>query len=765
MSASFEQAIQRAYQLAGGLHHELVTLEHLLAGLLENPTIQRVINKTGGDLDSLIKATSAWLNEDSNHVVVKGDSFQPRHTSLMVNVIKKAKTQSMFSGRKEAGPIDIYLALYGIPDSPASWFLEKYAAPKDKVSAYINSSGAADESSSGMTAEGALEILEQYCVNLNEKAAKGRIDPLIGREREVEQITQIMARRNKHNVILTGDPGVGKTVIVEGLARRIVEKDVPEMLLGHTIWSLDVASLVAGTKFRGDFEERMKQIIQAFSALPESIMFIDEIHMIMGAGSGGGSAGSLDAANMLKPALSRGEIRCIGSTTQEEYRKHFEKDRALVRRFQRLDVFEPSPDDAKRILRGIAKHYEDYHSLSFDPSALDAAVDLTVSHIFDKFLPDKAIDIIDSAAAWQRIRPSELRTNTITRAEIEAEVSRVAKVPVTTVKSNESEKLERLESDLKKAVFGQDDAVENVVNAIYMSRSGLRESDKTVGSFLFSGPSGVGKTEVAKQLAKSLGVHFVRFDMSEYQERHSVSKFIGSPPGYVGYGDGSAGSGLLINELETNPHCVLLFDEIEKAHPDVYNIFLQLMDRGSVGSSNGKTASARNAIVIYTSNLGAAEMEKEQIGFGRADTERDEDTQAINRFFTPEFRNRLDAVVKFNRLSKANMESIVDKFITQLNELGSRKKVRVVCDTAARAWLIDKGFDKNMGARPLARVIADNIKKPLSREILFGRLRNGGAAMVKITDGRLDFEFMSNPDPIPDDDVLALLPVNDGVGA
>lgn len=764
MSASFEQAIQRAYQLAGGLHHELVTLEHLLAGLLENPTIQRMINKTGGDLDELIKATSAWLNDDSNHVVVKGDSFQPRHTSLMVNVIKKAKTQSMFSGRKEAGPIDIYLALYGIPDSPASWFLEKYAAPKDKVSAYINSGGT-DESSSGMTAESALEVLEQYCVNLNEKAAKGRIDPLIGREREVEQITQIMARRNKHNVILTGDPGVGKTVIVEGLARRIVEKDVPEMLLGHTIWSLDVASLVAGTKFRGDFEERMKQIIQAFSALPESIMFIDEIHMIMGAGSGGGSAGSLDAANMLKPALSRGEIRCIGSTTQEEYRKHFEKDRALVRRFQRLDVFEPSPDDAKRILRGIAKHYEEYHSLSFDPSALDAAVDLTVSHIFDKFLPDKAIDIIDSAAAWQRIRPSELRTNTITRAEIEAEVSRVAKVPVTTVKSNESEKLERLESDLKKAVFGQDGAVESVVNAIYMSRSGLRESDKTVGSFLFSGPSGVGKTEVAKQLAKSLGVHFVRFDMSEYQERHSVSKFIGSPPGYVGYGDGSAGSGLLINELETNPHCVLLFDEIEKAHPDVYNIFLQLMDRGSVGSSNGKTASARNAIVIYTSNLGAAEMEKEQIGFGRADTERDEDTQAINRFFTPEFRNRLDAVVKFNRLSKDNMESIVDKFISQLNELGSRKKVMVVCDASARAWLIDKGFDKNMGARPLARVIADNIKKPLSREILFGRLRNGGAVMVKVTDGRLDFEYMINPDPIQDDDVLALLPVNDGVSA
>jgi ATP-dependent Clp protease ATP-binding subunit ClpA len=764
MSMTFEQTIQRAYQLAGGLRHELVTLEHLLAGLLENPTIQRLISKTGGDLDSLIKAASGWLNDDTNHVVVKGDAFQPRHTSLVVNVIKKAKTQSMFSGRKEAGPIDIYLALYGIPDSPASWFLEKYAAPKDQVSAYLNDKDDAD-GEIGMPPEAALEILEQYCINLNEKALSGKIDPLIGREREVEQITQIMARRNKHNVIMTGDPGVGKTIIVEGLAKRISEKDVPEPLLDHTIWNLDIATLVAGTKFRGDFEERMKQIIQAFSSLPTAIMFIDEIHMIMGAGSGGGSAGSIDAANMLKPALSRGELRCIGSTTQEEYRKHFEKDRALVRRFQKLDVFEPSPDDAKRILRGIAPRYEEYHGLSFDGSALDAAVDLTVAHMHDRFLPDKAIDIIDSAAAWQRIKPKESRLRVITKAEVEAEVSRVAKVPAATVKSNEADKLARLDTELRRAVFGQDAAVEGLVNAIYMSRSGLREGDKTVGSFLFSGPSGVGKTEVAKQLANILGIHFVRFDMSEYQERHSVSKFIGSPPGYVGYGDGSAGSGLLVNELETHPHCVLLFDEIEKAHQDVYNIFLQLMDRGMVTSSNGKSVSARNAIVIFTSNLGAAEMEKESIGFGAAATERDEDTQAINRFFTPEFRNRLDAILRFNRLTRENMESIVDKFMSQLNGLGAGKKVRVVCDSSAREWLINKGFDRNMGARPLARVIADSIKKPLSREILFGRLRNGGAAMVKAGPDGLEFEYMSNPEPREDDDILALLPVDHGVEA
>ena len=479
--------------------------------------------------------------------------------------------------------------------------------------------------------------------------------------------------------------------------------------------------------------------------------------MIMGAGNGG-AGGSLDAANMLKPALSRGDICCIGSTTQEEYRKHFEKDRALVRRFQKLDIFEPSIDDSKRILQGIAKYYEEYHGVKFETAALDAAVELTARYVLDKFLPDKAIDVIDSAAAWQRIRPESERVELLTRDMIEAEVSRIAKVPVTTVKSKEADKLEQLDTDLKSKIFGQQDAIDGVVNAIYMSRSGLRETDKTVGSFLFSGPSGVGKTEVAKQLAKSLGVHFTRFDMSEYQERHTVSKFIGSPPGYVGYGDGSAGGGLLINELETHPHCVLLFDEIEKAHPDVYNIFLAMMDHGTVTSSQGKSASARNAIVIFTSNLGAADMEKELIGFTKS-TVRDEDTAAINRFFTPEFRNRLDAIIKFNKLNKDNMDSIVDKFLSELNTLSTRKNVNIVCDPAAKQWLIDKGFDTNMGARPLARVITDNIKKPLSREMLFGKLRHGGAVMVTARDGKLEFEYLSNPEPVADE--LLLLPLMD----
>jgi len=678
---------------------------------------------------------------------------------LLSNVIKKAKTQSMFSGRNDIGPVDILLALYHIPDSPASWFLEKFAPSKERIAELISKGDVSADMA--MDSKTALEILSAYCIDLNAKAQAGRIDPLIGREKEVEQITQIIARRNKHNVIMTGDPGVGKTIIVEGLARRIVEGAVPDSLADHTIWNLDVATLVAGTKFRGDFEERLKQIIAAFTALPRTIMFIDEIHMIMGAGNGGGG-GSIDAANMLKPALSRGDICCIGSTTQEEYRKHFEKDRALVRRFQKLDIFEPSAEDSKRILQGIAKHYEEYHGLEFDVSALDAAVDLTARHIHDKCLPDKAIDIIDSAAAWQRIKPEAERAKTITRDLIEAEVSRVAKVPVTTVKSKEADKLSQLETDLNTKIFGQTDAIDGVVNAIYMSRSGLRESDKTVGSFLFSGPSGVGKTEVAKQLARSLGVHFARFDMSEYQERHTVSKFIGSPPGYVGYGDGGAGGGVLINELDTHPHCVLLFDEIEKAHPDVYNIFLALMDHGTVTSSQGKSASARNAIVIFTSNLGAADMEKELIGFTKS-TVRDEDTQAINRFFTPEFRNRLDAIIKFNKLNKDNMDSIVDKFLSELNALSNSKNVNIVCDPAAKQWLIDKGFDTNMGARPLARVITDHIKKPLSREMLFGKLRHGGAVMVTAKDGKLEFEYLSNPEPMADDTLLLPSPTTEDV--
>ena len=740
MTANIETIIARSYQIAAQRQHELVTLEHLLASLLEQKEIQQLITRNGGNLESLSKDNLAWLDTPENHVLVKSVQYQPRHTTLLMNVVKKSKTQSMFSGKQEVGSIDLLLAMYGIADSPASYFLDRHAPPRETLIDYLSSSAITE--SELMDPREAEEILRTYCINLNDRALNGKIDPLIGREKEVEQITQILARRNKHNVIMIGDPGVGKTVIVEGLAKRIADKQVPETLENKTVWSIDIASLVAGTKYRGDFEERMKQIIRALQSDPDSIAFIDEIHMIMGAGSGGGGNGSIDAANMLKPALSRGEIRCIGSTTQEEYRKHFEKDRALVRRFQKIDINEPNIDDAKRILKGISPYYERYHGVTYTDSALDAAVELTAKHIHDKCLPDKAIDVIDSAAAWQRIRPADVRLTKITKREIEVEVGRVAKIPVATVKSTEIDKLANLENDLKNVVFGQDKALDSLVDSVYMSRSGLRENDKTLGAYLFTGPSGVGKTEAAKQLALSLGIDFIRFDMSEYQERHSVSKFIGSPPGYVGYGDGSAGSGLLINNLEKSPHCVLLFDEIEKAHQDVYNIFLQMMDRGMVTSSNGKSVSARNAVVVFTSNLGAAEMEKELIGFTARTDSRDEDTKAVNTFFTPEFRNRLDGIIRFNRLSKENMSRIVDKFIGQLNLMSSKKKVNIVLDPSAKEWFIDEGFDKNMGARPLARVIAENIKKPLSREILFGRLRNGGAVMIKPKDGKLSFEYM-----------------------
>ena len=755
---TFEQTIQRSYQLAAARQHELVTLEHLLASLLEDADLVKMMKKAKGDTDALSKAVLGYLDTESNHVVVQSGTLQPRHTQLLMNVVKKAKTQSMFSGRSEVGAVDLLLAIYGIADSPAAYFLDQHGPSKDSVVELINKSQVVDSES--MDPAEAAETLEMYCINLNRKAENGKTDPLIGREKEVEQITQILARRNKHNVIMVGDAGVGKTQIIEGLAKRIIEKDVPETLLDKTIWSIDIATLVAGTKFRGDFEERMKAIIRAFRSLPDAVMFIDEIHMIMGAGNAGGGNGALDAANMLKPPLSRGEIHCIGSTTQEEFRKHFEKDRALVRRFQKMDVNEPSIEDSKRILRGIAKYYEDYHGVTYETSALDAAVDLTAKHIHDKFLPDKAIDIIDSAAAWQKIKPINIRITALTKKEIEAEVSRVAKVPVNTVKSTEAEKLAKLDLDIKNVIFGQDDAVDSLSSIIWLGRSGLREAEKTVGSFLFSGPSGVGKTEVAKQLAKIMGVEFIRFDMSEFQERHSVSKLIGSPPGYVGYSDGSAGSGLLINTLEKSPHCVLLFDEIEKAHPDVYNIFLQVMDNGMISGQNGKVVSARNAVVIFTSNLGAADSERPMIGFG--DTERvGEDTKAINAYFKPEFRNRLDGIIRFNKLSKENMNKIVDKFISQLNDLSTKKRVNIVLDAAAKEWLIDKGFDRNMGARPLARVIQENIKKPLAKEILFGKLKAGGAVVVHLKDDKLDFEYMETAESLDDEDINLLDTVTD----
>lgn len=740
MASKFENTVKRAYTLASERRHELVTLEHLLAALLESSDISDMIKAVGADPADIANNVTAYLEDQDNHVIVRSGVYQPRHTSLLLTVVKKAKTQSFFSNRPEMGNIDLFLAMFNIENSPASYFLHAAGVERDAVLGLMKKSDGKETEA----ADSAMEFLEQYCINLNEKAKAGKIDPLIGREKEVEMITQVMARKTKHNVIMLGDPGVGKTIIVEGLAKRIAEGNVPETLANKTIWSLDIGSMVAGTKFRGDFEERMKHLISAFTALPDAIMFIDEIHMIMGAG--GGSQGAMDAANLLKPALSRGEIRCIGSTTMEEYRKHFEKDRALGRRFQRIDIHEPSVDDCKRILAAIAPYYTKYHGIDYQQSALDAAVDLSVRYMHGKFLPDKAIDIIDSAGARQRIRPLHERCMSIGVEEIKEEVSRIAKVPIETNESTENDKLASLETRLRGAIFGQDVAIERLVDSVFISRSGLREGNKTQSAFLFTGPTGVGKTEIAKQLAESLGIDFFRFDMSEFQERHTVSKFIGSPPGYVGYGDGQAGNGVLINALEKSPHCVILCDEIEKAHPDIVSIFLQIMDNGIISGQSGKEASARNAYLIFTSNLGAAAMEKPRIGFG--DSERTgEDTEAVKQWFAPEFRNRLDSVIMFNRLSKENMSKILDKFISQLNDLTASKNVSIVFDDESKAWLIDKGFDRLMGARPLARVIAENVKKPLSREMLFGRLKNGGGVMFSIKDGKLVFDVIETPTP------------------
>jgi ATP-dependent Clp protease ATP-binding subunit ClpA len=735
--SNFEKTVKRAYTLATDRRHELVTLENLLAAMLENEEILDICKALGADTAQLHSNVINYLDDPSNNIYVKSGAYQPRHTNVLINTVKKAKTQSLFNSKSEMTTVDLFLAMFNIENCNASFFLQSAGLDKEAVIKYLKQKARKQENS--MAEKDALEILSQFCVNLNEKALEGKIDPLIGREHEVESITQIMARRNKHNVIMLGDPGVGKTIIVEGLAKRIVENAVPETLADKTIYSLDLASIVAGTKFRGDFEERMKLIISAFSTLPNSIMFIDEIHMIMGAG--GGNTGAMDAANLLKPALSRGEIRCIGSTTMEEFRKHFEKDRALGRRFQRLDIAEPSVEDTKRILSAVADYYAKYHGIAYDADALDAAVDLSVRYIHDKFLPDKAIDIIDSAGARQKIKPLHERSNTIGIEQIMQEVSRIARVPVSTNEEQDQTKLSVLEKELKNVVFGQDEAIDKLVDSVLISRSGLREGNKTQGAFLFSGPTGVGKTEIAKQLASALNIDFVRFDMSEFQEKHTVSKFIGSPPGYIGYGDGQAGSGVLINALEKNPHCVILCDEIEKAHPDIVSIFLQIMDNGMISSQNGKTASARHAYLIFTSNLGAALMEKPAIGFGN-DERQDEDREEIKKWFAPEFRNRLDGTIMFNRLSIDNMTRILDKFLAQLNTMTQAKNVNVVFDNLARKWLIDRGFDRNMGARPLARVITDHIKKPLSKEMLFGSLKNGGSVVFTVKDDKIAYNFV-----------------------
>jgi ATP-dependent Clp protease ATP-binding subunit ClpA len=742
-----QEIIERAGDIATMNMHEYVTLEHLLASLLGESAVKEVLIDLDVDVDELEKDLVSFYGAGILPKAQEG--FAARRTPALMNAIKRATAQVMLSGRKKIQPTDLLVSLVeqADEDSHAFFFLAKYGVDADTLKFVV--SHPVHEADDGEEEEDETaglnknqRLLARYCINLNDQAGKGLIDPLIGREAEVASLILTTARRTKNNSVLIGEPGVGKTAVVEGLAKMIVEGDVPDSIKTAVVYSLDISALMAGAKFRGDMEERLKQVLKALEELEQPILFIDEIHMIMGAGASSGGGG-MDVANLLKPALAKGQLRCIGSTTYEEFRKYFEKDRALLRRFQRLDINEPSVEDAKRIVHGLSTVYGDYHGVTYTDEALDAAVELTARYVNDKLLPDKAIDVIDAAGARQKIRPEEDKIKIIDLSMIEAEVSRIARIPARTVKEDEGDKLAHLEIDLNASVFGQDVAVQTVTDAVIMARSGLRSPNKPQSSFLFTGPTGVGKTELAKQLSRTLSLPLIRYNMSEYMEKHSVSKLIGSPPGYVGHGDGAAGSGLLINDIEKTPHAILLLDEIEKAHEDVFKLFLQVMDDGMLTSSSGKTVNFQNVLIIMTSNAGASELQKNNIGFARElDDRQGADDAEINKTFSPEFRNRLDAIVKFLPLTKNNMIHIVIKFIEELNVLAADKNVHLDMSPEALEWLAEKGYDPKMGARPLSRVIDDLIKKPLSRALIFGDLKRGGTALGTVVDG--EFTLQTN---------------------
>ncbi|HYD17515.1 MAG TPA: ATP-dependent Clp protease ATP-binding subunit ClpA [Patescibacteria group bacterium] len=758
LSRQLEQTLHRALAHANARHHEFATLEHLLLALTDDQDAVAVMRACGIDLDLLKQEVSHYIDTELQNLVHPA-SEEAKPTSSFQRVLQRAAIHVQSSGREEVTGANVLVALFSERESNAVFFLQEQEMTRFDAVNYISHGiakvpgqsenravhGANDDAQEENVIKKGREALDAYCVNLNNKAINGKIDPLIGRESEVDRTIQVLCRRSKNNPLYVGDPGVGKTAIAEGLARRITENDVPEVLKHCTIYALDMGSLLAGTRYRGDFEERIKAVITELQAIEGSILFIDEIHTVIGAGATSG--GAMDASNLLKPSLSSGTLRCIGSTTYKEYRNHFEKDRALVRRFQKIDVHEPSIDDAVRILKGLKPYYEEHHKVSYSEEAIRAAVELSARYIGDRKLPDKAIDVIDEAGAAQMLLPAEKRKKTITLADVEATVAKIARIPPKTVSKDDKEALANLERDLRTLVFGQDQAIEALTSAIKLSRAGLREPEKPIGSYLFSGPTGVGKTEVARQLAKSLGVELMRFDMSEYMERHSVSRLIGAPPGYVGFDQG----GLLTDKIDQHPHSVVLLDEIEKAHPDLFNILLQVMDYGKLTDNNGKTIDCRNIILIMTTNAGASDLAKATMGFERVTREGD-DEEAINRTFTPEFRNRLDAVIPFKPLSPATIGRVVDKFIMQLEaQLGDRG-VTIELTAEARAWLGKKGYDPAMGARPLGRVIQEHVKKPLADELLFGRLAKGGAVRIAVKDDKLSFDYPpakpgKNPEP------------------
>lgn len=744
---NLENIFERAVYEAERRSHEYVTIEHLLVALLDDEDIIVTLGDYNVNIDAIAVDVTAYLDNNCSDIISKAQTVTPRKTASLERLMNRAFTQALFNGRQTVNSIDVLISIFSEKKSVAVHILKKHNVNKDDLVDTVNAETMFDgiapsgETSTKMNATQADKVLKTYCENLNQKYFEKKIDPVIGREEEFEVLKQILARRNKNNVLIVGDPGVGKTAVVEGLARRIAKgkTDIPTYLRDHIVYSLDISSMLAGSKFRGDFEERLKMVLNALEQKSKVILFIDEAHMIVGAGNTG--HGGMDLANMMKPILTKGDIKVIASTTWEEYRKFFEKDRALMRRFQRLQIGEPLPATCIQILKGVKEYYEQFHNCTITDEACEDAVEYSNKFISDKKLPDKAIDVLDIACA--RLRVKDVENGVIGHDEIVHEISKITGISIEQLDQKQATNLKTLEEKMKLQVYGQDDALETVIDKILISRAGLKNLNKPVGSFLFLGPTGCGKTETAKQLAATLGVELLRFDMSEYQEKHSIAKLIGAPPGYVGYEDANTGGGVLINEIEKNPHAVVLFDEIEKAHKDVSNMLLQVMDYGTITGSNGKKADARNVILVLTSNLGAEQMERAMIGFG--DVENTADDDALKNFFAPEFRNRLDAVVKFNKLSRETMTKIVSKFLADLNAMTVEKDVEVNATPAAIDYLIDQGFDPKMGARPLTRIIDNEIKKPLSRMILFGDLQSGGRVDVDVVDSngerRLDVNY------------------------